>query len=111
MQKQAGTLQGLGHVEQDSGCGHPGGGEHHRAGDVPPPGAGLALHPVLHVQTLQGEEEKEEEEEEGPEPAGPLGIIAAPRSHLLAQDQSADQGGGEENNRLSGWSRSTIFSL
>lgn len=32
-----------------SGGGYPGGGQHHRAGDLAPPTAGLALHPVLRL--------------------------------------------------------------
>lgn len=43
-----------------SGGGHPGGGQHHRVGDLPAPADGLPLHPVLRVQALQPEEEEEE---------------------------------------------------
>lgn len=32
-----------------SGGGYPGGGQHHRAGDLAAPPAGLALHPVLRL--------------------------------------------------------------
>lgn len=67
MQKQAGTLQGLSYVEQDSGCGHPDGAQHHHGGGVSPLPAGHALLPVLCVQALQRQEEKEEEEEQ-PQP-------------------------------------------
>lgn len=62
-----------------SGGGHPGGGQHHRAGDVASPPAGLALHPVLRVQAVQREEEQEKEKEkERPRPERPSHIIAAP---------------------------------
>lgn len=70
-----------------SGGGHPGGGQHHRAGDLPAPPAGLALHPVLRLQALQWEKEDEEEEEkEGPQPARLLHIIAAPTLISPARD-------------------------
>lgn len=88
MQKQAGTLQGVGYVEQNAGGGYPGGGQHHRAGDVSAPPAGLPLHPVLRLQALQQEEE--EKEEEGPQPARLLYIIAAPLLISPAQDHSAN---------------------
>lgn len=74
MQKQAWPLQGLSYVEQNAGGGNPGGGQHHRAGDLPAPPAGLALHSVLRLQALQREEE--EKEEEGSQPARLLYIIA-----------------------------------
>lgn len=92
MQKQAGTLQGLGYVEQNAGGGDPGGSQYHCAGDVTSPPAGLALHPVLCLQALQRgqEEEEEEQEEEGPQPVRHLHIIAAPCFHLPAQDHSAN---------------------
>lgn len=72
-----------------SGGGYPGGGQHHCAGDVSAPPAGLALHPVLRLQALQWEEE-EEEEEEGPQPARLLHVIAAPPLFSPDQDPSAD---------------------
>lgn len=91
MQKQAGTLQGLGYVEQNAGGGDPGGSQYHCAGDVTSPPAGLALHPVLCLQALQrGQEEEEEQEQEGPQPVRHLHIIAAPCFHLPAQDHSAN---------------------
>lgn len=63
-----------------AGGGHPGGGQHHRAGDVSAPPAGLALHPMLHMQALQRQEEEEEEaaKEEGLQSTRPLCIVADP---------------------------------
>lgn len=66
-----------------SGGGHPGGGQHHHAGDLSAPPSGLALHPVLRLQALQRAEKKEEEEEEGPQQL--LCIIAA--SPLISSAQ------------------------
>lgn len=77
----------------DAGGGHPGGGQHHRAGDISAPPAGLALHPVLHVQALlQQEEEEEAAKEEGLQSARPLHILAAAtRSHLPDHNYSICQ--------------------
>lgn len=111
MQKQAGTLQGLSYVEQNAGGGHPGGGQHHCAGDVSAPLAGLALHPVLCLQALQREEE-EKEEEEGPQPARPLHIIAAPLPISPAQDHSTNLMKPQETRRvqvLHGWSNNEVL--
>lgn len=71
-----------------SGGGYPGGGQHHRAGDLSAPPAGLTLHPVLHLQALQREKEEEKDEEEGPQPARLLHIIAAPALLSPVQDRS-----------------------
>lgn len=60
-----------------SGGGYPGWGEHHRAGDLSPPPAGLTLHTLLRLQALQRKEE--EEEEEGPQSVR-LHVIAVSRS-------------------------------
>lgn len=60
-----------------SGGGDPGGGQYYHVGDISAPPSGLALHPLLRLQTLQREEE--EEEEEGPRPARLL--------HILAEEQ------------------------
>lgn len=72
------------------GGGHPGGGQHHRPGDVSAPPAGVALHPVLHVQTLQQEAEEEEEEERPQPPRAPLLLIliAASAPMCLNRDDS-----------------------
>lgn len=64
-----------------SGGGYPGRGQHHRAGDVPAPPAGLAVHPLLRLQALPQEEQEEEEEdqgaEDGPQPARLVLLVAA----------------------------------
>lgn len=69
----------------DTGGGHPDGGQHHCPGDVSAPPAGLALHPVLHVQALQQEKE---EEEERPQHSRPLINIAVSAPMCLNQENS-----------------------